>query len=238
MQPADGKDKSALKNIAHRVMLQRGLLPQFSAAARAEAAALSHAGVDASPSIRDLRDLLWCSIDNDDSRDLDQLSVSMPQPDGAVKILVAIADVDAVVKRGSAIDGHARANTTSVYTRGQIYPMLPEKLSTDLTSLGEGQERLAIVVDMTIDATDGGSRSPTSTARRVLNHAKLAYDSVAAWLDGAGPAPARVAAVPALADQLRMQDAVAQTMKRVRHQHGALRTRVRRGPRPCTTMTC
>ena len=221
METIDGKDRGSLRTIAHRVMLERGLLPDFSAAAYGEAEAMSGACVDASPAIRDLRGLVWCSIDNDDSRDLDQLSVAVPLPDGAVRILVAIADVDAAVGRGSAIDDHARTNTTSVYTAAQIYPMLPERLSTDLTSLGEDQERLAIVVDMTIDSTDRVTHGEVYRAH-VFNHAKLAYNSVAAWLEGAGPAPERVASHPALADQLRVQDAVAQRLKRVRHQHGAL----------------
>ena len=133
-------------------MIQRGLLPDFSPAVLAETNALAKAVSETGPSIRDLRGLLWASIDNDDSRDLDQLSVAEPQADGAVKILVAVADVDATVKDGSAIDGHARTNTTSVYTAAEVFPMLPEKLSTDLTSLGEGQERLAIVIEMAVGA--------------------------------------------------------------------------------------
>jgi VacB/RNase II family 3'-5' exoribonuclease len=221
MNATEGRDKSSLRAIAHRVMLERGLLPDFSVAAQSEAEAMSSACADTNPAIHDLRDLVWCSIDNDDSRDLDQLSVAIPEANGTVRILVAIADVDASVNLGSAIDDHARTNTTSVYTAAQIFPMLPERLSTDLTSLGEDQERIAIVVDMTIDATDRVTLAEVYRAH-VLNHAKLAYDSVAAWLEGAGPAPARVASLPALADQLRLQDSVAQRLKRVRHQHGAL----------------
>ena len=143
-----------LRAIAHDAMLQRGLLPDFSPAVIAETRQITQAAAASGPTIRDLRALLWASIDNDDSRDLDQLSVAEPMEGGAVKILVAIADVDALVKKDSAIDGHARTNTTSVYTPAGIFPMLPEKLSTDLTSLGEGQERLAVVVEMVI-ATDG-----------------------------------------------------------------------------------
>src|SRR5690349_4685446 len=131
-----------LRRIARRAMLERGLLPDFSAAALAETAAMQDAAAATGPSVRDLRALLWASIDNDDSRDLDQLSVSAPAADGAVRILVAIADVDASVAAGSALDAHARTNTTSVYTAAQIFPMLPERLSTDLTSLGEDQARL------------------------------------------------------------------------------------------------
>jgi len=214
-------DRKLLKRIARRVMAERGLLPDFSPAAQAEAAALTRPPAPDGPSIRDLRGLLWASIDNDDSRDLDQLSVSEPAAAGAVTMLVAIADVDAAVAAGSAIDDHARANTTSVYTAAQIFPMLPERLSTDLTSLGEDQDRLAVVIELTVEA-DGRIASSGISRAVVRNKAKLAYDSVAAWLDGRAPAPARVAAVPGMAEQLRIQDRVAQALRGVRHQQGAL----------------
>ena len=147
--------------------------------------------------------LLWASIDNDDSLDLDQLSVAEQLPHGAVKILVAIADVDAIVKKGSAIDDHARTNTTSVYTAAEIFPMLPEKLSTDLTSLADGKERLAIVIEMEVGADGAVGKSDIYRAV-VVNRAKLAYNSVAAWLDGTAPAPAPVSAVPGLDENLRL----------------------------------
>ncbi|HVQ29511.1 MAG TPA: RNB domain-containing ribonuclease [Vicinamibacteria bacterium] len=200
-------------------MVKRGLQPDFSPAALAEAGNAS-APVASDPSVRDLRSLLWASIDNDDSRDLDQLSVAEALPGGSVKILVAIADVAATVQKGSAIDDHARTNTTSVYTAAQIFPMLPERLSTDLTSLGEGQERLAIVMEMAVGA-DGVVTDSDVYRARVLNHAKLAYDGVAAWLEGAPPPP-RLAAVSGLDAQLRVQDMAAQAMREVRHRRGAL----------------
>src|SRR5688572_27073607 len=131
-------------------MAARGLRAAFSANALAEAQAARRARRDAGNAVRDLRGLLWCSIDNDDTRDIDQLSASEPLGGGGVRILVAIADVDVLVDRGSAMDEHAQANTTSVYTTAAVFPMLPEALSTDLTSLGEGQERRAMVVDMTV----------------------------------------------------------------------------------------
>jgi VacB/RNase II family 3'-5' exoribonuclease len=202
-------------------MLERGLLPDFSAAVVVETDAIGKPA-EADPSFRDLRSLLWVSIDNDDSRDLDQLSVAVPIAGGAVKILVAIADVDAIVKRGSAIDGHARANTTSVYTAAETFSMLPEKLSTDLTSLGESQERLAFVVEMAVSSSDGIVNGSDIYRAVVVNHAKLAYNGVSAWLEGAAPALAQMSSVPGLGEQLRMQDRVAQSMKRLRHQHGAL----------------
>ena len=217
--PRSGRGE--LKRIARRAMIQRGLLPDFSPAVLAETDAVRGAAAETDAAIRDLRGLLWCSIDNDDSRDLDQLSVAEPTTRGTVTIRVAVADVDAVVREGSAIDGHARTNTTSVYTAAEIFPMLPEKLSTDLTSLGEGQARLAIVIEMEV-AADGTVTESDVYRAVVLNRAKLAYNSVAAWLDGTAPAPPRLAEVAGLDQQLRTQDKVAQAMKRLRHQHGAL----------------
>jgi VacB/RNase II family 3'-5' exoribonuclease len=214
-----GKDE--LKSIARDAMLKRGLLPDFSPAVIAETNQITQAAATSGAAIRDLRGLLWASIDNDDSADLDQLSVAEPATDGAVKILVAIADVDALVKKDSAIDSHAWTNTTSVYTAAEIFPMLPEKLSTDLTSLGEGQERLAIVMEMVI-ATDGAVVASDIYRAAVLNRAKLAYNGVAAWLEGTAPAPPKLAAVPGLDEQLRIQDRTAQALKRVRHARGAL----------------
>ena len=221
MEPFAKTGQDPLKAIARQVMLQRGLLPDFSSAVREETNAITRAASETSPAIRDLRSLLWASIDNDDSRDLDQLSVAEAQADGAVKILVAIADVDATVKVGSAIDGHASTNTTSVYTAAGVFPMLPEKLSTDLTSLSAGEERLAVVIEMTVDANGAVTGSDVYRAQ-VRNRAKLAYNAVAAWLDGTAPAPPSLAAVPGLGDQLRTQDRVAQALKQLRHENGAL----------------
>ncbi len=214
-------NRNLLRRIARRAMRQRGLLADFAPAVTVELASIAHAAMETGPSIRDLRGLLWASIDNDDSRDLDQLSVAEPLVDGAVKIRVAVADVDGTVLAGSAIDAHARTNTTSVYTAAEIFPMLPEKLSTDLTSLGEAQDRLALVVEMAI-GPDGDVREWEVLRAVVRNQAKLAYDGVAAWLEGVAPPPQRVSAVPGMDEQLRIQDQVAQTMKAVRHRHGAL----------------
>ena len=215
-----------LRRIARRAMLERGLLPDFSPAATEQASALTGTTIESAPAVRDLRGLLWASIDNDDSRDLDQLSVAEPMNGGAVKVLVAIADVDGTVKAGSPIDGHARTNTTSVYTAAEIFPMLPERLSTDLTSLGEGQERPAVVIEMILSGEGTLLQSDIYRAV-VLNRAKLAYRSVAAWLSGAAApsalaAPAALATVAGLDQQLRIQDRVAQMLKRIRHEHGAL----------------
>ena len=219
MNGTDGRHRATLQRIAHRVMIERGLEPDFAPAAIAQIASLSVA-----PSVqglRDLRELLWCSIDNDDSMDLDQLSVAREGPDGAVQVLVAVADVDALVGKGSAVDDHARTNTTSVYTAAEIFPMLPEKLSTDLTSLADRQDRQAIVVEMTV-AADGSIAGSDVYRALVRNHAKLAYDSVAAWLEGRGPVPPALAAAPGVDANLRTQDETAQKLREVRHEHGAL----------------
>jgi VacB/RNase II family 3'-5' exoribonuclease len=202
-------------------MLERGLLPEFSAAARTELDLLTSAAMPNGQPLNDLRDRLWASIDNDDSLDLDQLTVAEALPGGKIKLQVAVADVDGLVKNGSAIDEHARHNTTSVYTAAEIFPMLPEKLSTDLTSLNFNQNRLAIVVEMAVGA-DGSLQDSDIYRAIVRNHAKLAYNSVAAWLDGNGPIPPGIAAVPGLDQNLRLQDRAAQSLHDFRHTHGAL----------------
>jgi VacB/RNase II family 3'-5' exoribonuclease len=210
-----------LKAIARRVMIERGLLPDFSPAVTAEVARIQAATTDIDVGARDMRGLLWCSIDNDDSRDLDQLTVAEPSPGGATKILVAIADVDVRVQQGSATDSHAQHNTTSVYTAAAVFPMLPEPLSTNITSLAEGEDRLAIAIEMV--ARKDGTLAASDLFRCVVrNHAKLAYNAVATWLEGRGAIPDRVAAVPGMETQLRLQDQVAQRLREVRHHHGAL----------------
>ncbi len=208
-------------------MLERGLLPDFSSAALAELGGLqSPAMKNGAPAgtesqIRDLRELLWASIDNDDSRDLDQLTVAEAIPAEIVKILVAIADVDSVIKNDSAIDQHARHNTTSVYTAAETFPMLPEEVSTGITSLNLNEERLAIVIEMVVGA-DGSIQDADIYHGWVRNHAKLAYNSLAAWLEGNGDIPEAVSIVKGLEENLRLQDKAAQRMKNLRHIHGAL----------------
>ena len=215
-------DHPTLKDIADAAMQQRGLAPEFPAAAQLEAQALNPVVVNADPLMRDLRTLLWCSIDNDDSRDLDQLTVAQQEADGSVCVLVAIADVDLLVRSGSAIDAHARGNTTSVYTAAGVYPMLPLRLSTDLSSLNEVQDRAALVIEVRVGA-DGINASETAVYRAwVRNQAQLTYDGVAAWLDGKADAPPKLAAVPGLDAQLRLQDRAGQTLQEARRRQGAL----------------
>jgi VacB/RNase II family 3'-5' exoribonuclease len=212
---------SLLLNVARQAMTSNGLQPDFGAVALQQLASITAPARDSSPEIRNLRSLLWASIDNDNSRDLDQLSVADTSSPGALRILVAIADVDALIKPGSPIDAHARLNTTSVYTPAAIFSMLPEKLSTDLTSLGESQERLALVCDMTINAAGAIVQSDLYRGW-VVNRAKLTYNAVGAWLAGTGPVPPGVAAVSGMDQQLRTQDKVAQLLRAVRRARGAL----------------
>ena len=210
--------RAFLEQIARRAMREHGLEPDFPGAALAQAA---QATVGDANGLRDLRSLPWSSIDNDESKDLDQLEVIQSSTDGVSRVLVAIADVDALVRQGGAVDDHARLNTTSVYTTARVFPMLPETLSTDKTSLVQGSDRAAIVMQMDIDR-DGTVRAGDVYPALVRNGAKLAYDSVSAWLDGQGPAPGALASDQTLAGQVRQQDAVAQALRRQRQANGAL----------------
>jgi len=220
VNPERTHDRGDLKRIAREAMIEKGLEPDFSRDSLAELDTIRGAAPVNGSGARDLRDRLWVSIDNDDSKDLDQLTVAEPLADGTVRIFVAVADVDAVVRKGTALDLHARTNTTSVYTAAEIFPMLPERLSTDLTSLGEDQDRLALIVEMTVSA-DGEIRGSDVYRAAVRNRAKLAYDSVSVGLEG-GAFPEKARAVPGVPDQLRLQDGMAQKLRMRRHEEGAL----------------
>jgi exoribonuclease-2 len=202
-------------------MRARGLLSAFAPQALQEAEDARLISPEHNRAILDLRHLTWFSIDNDDTRDLDQLSVAELLPAGAARLLVAVADVDTKVAPGGAVDDHAGANTTSVYTAAGVFPMLPEVLSNDITSLHEGQERLAVVVDMQVEAD--GTVSASSVYRAlVYNHAKLTYDGVSAWLDGEAPPPAQIDRVPGLEAQVRLHDLLAGALRQWRQTRGAL----------------
>ncbi len=221
MNNAPYKTRSDLARIATMAMRERGLESEFSAAAMRQLQGIHPANPNADATARDCSALLWCSIDNEDSRDLDQLTVCEVLDASHTRILVAIADVDVLVTKGSALDEHARNNTTSVYTSARIFPMLPERLSTDLTSLNPQQRRLAIVVDMVIGA-DASVTQSTVYRAVVYNHAQLDYDAVSAWLVGTSPIPEPAVAVPGLEQQLRTQDEVAQRLRARRHAQGSL----------------
>ena len=218
MHAASHGGRQILRHIARIAMIERGLQPEFPPTAMRQTAAL--AGPAHAAQVRDLRALPWVSIDNDDSRDLDQISAAEALPAGATRIWVAIADVDALVGAGTPIDVHAHRNTTSVYTPAQIFPMLPERLSTDLTSLNAQQERLALVVEMDV-SRDGEVTASNLYRAQVRNQAKLAYPSVSEWLEGRAPPPPGLAD-PHLQGPLHLQDAAAQKLRAKRHIHGAL----------------
>lgn len=207
-----------LVELARRVLRESGFATDFTPQVENEVQRLAHAPAE---DLQDQRTLPWCSIDNDDSRDLDQLTCCERLSDGRIRVHVAVADVDTLAPRGGAIDRHARQNTTSIYTPARVFPMLPERLSTDLTSLNEGVDRPAIVTSFSVSPT-GDVESGEPVRALVRNHAKLAYRSVGAWLADIGPAPAKVAANAVLQRQLRDQDEAAQALRHRRHERGAL----------------
>ena len=212
-----------LQATARQVMLEHGFEPDFPPQVPQQLAELKTHPPQVAPSgaIRDLRNLLWSSIDNDTSRDLDQIEVAERLPGGGIKVLVGIADVDAFVAKHSSIDEHAAKETTSIYTGVRIFPMLPEELSTGTTSLLENGDKLSVVIEFVVDA--GGSVSSGNVYRAVVrNKGQLAYNAVGGWLEGTGPAPAKVAASPDLQAQLKLQDEAGQALKNQRYQHGAL----------------
>jgi exoribonuclease-2 len=207
---------------AHAAMIEHGFQPDYPAGTDKELAAIqANPAAPASPGAQDLRSLLWSSIDNDTSKDLDQIEWAEQLPDGRIRVLVGVADVDARIHLGTIIDGHAKSETTSVYTGVKVFPMLPAELSEGITSLNENEDRVALVIEFAVD--QAGTASDGKAYRALVrNHAQLAYNSVGAWLEGRGPAPAKVAASADLAAQLKLQDTAAQRMVDGRFQHGAL----------------
>lgn len=212
-----------LHALARRVMIDSGFAPDIPPAASAEAEALDEGltGHAADPAIRDLRSLIWSSIDNKESRDLDQVEYAKREHNGDIRVMVGIADVDAFAIKDSATDRHAAENATSVYTGVETFPMLPERLSTDITSLLEDVDRLAIVIDLVVNA-DGEVQSSDVYRAVIRNYAKLDYESVGEWLEGSGPMPPGIADVPGMEDQLRLQGEVTGRLRAMRRRKGAL----------------
>ncbi|MEP6619869.1 MAG: RNB domain-containing ribonuclease [bacterium] len=193
--------------------------PDLDAASRRQLSAL--AVPSPTDDVRDMRTLLWSSIDNAESRDLDQIEYAEALSDGGIKLMVGIADVDVLVGKGTALDQHAMQNATSVYAGVAVFPMLPPEISTGLTSLNEDAERLVIVIELVLNA-DGTPRSHAVYRAHATNHAKLAYDSLGAWLEGRGNAPPLVASTPGLDAQVWVQDRAASLLKTQRQKAGAL----------------
>ncbi|MFL5618366.1 MAG: RNB domain-containing ribonuclease [Gemmatimonadaceae bacterium] len=210
----------SLDRIARDALLANGFQPDAGEAVVREIASL-HQAPAKGDDVRDQRALLWSSIDNASSRDLDQIEVAEELKDGGIVVRIGIADVDALVPKGSALDTYAAANATSVYTGVTVYPMLPEQLSTDLTSMNESVDRLALVIEVEL-APDGSVRRHDVDRALATNHAKLAYESVGAWLEGRGPEPDKLVADDALEAQLWVQDRAASLLKKVREAAGAL----------------
>jgi VacB/RNase II family 3'-5' exoribonuclease len=216
-----------LAAIARQEMMDRGFEPDIPAAAQQQA---EGARQKTEPGLQDLTALLWSSLDNDDSRDLDQIEWAERRADG-IRVLVAIADVDSAVAKGTPIDAHAATETTTVYAGVRTFPMLPELLSTDRTSLSEGEDRVAVVVEMMV-AQDGavgngalanGSAGANRIYRaRVRNRAQLTYSGVGAWLEGKAAMPAKVAASVELQAQLQLQNEAAHLLRAARDRMGAL----------------
>jgi VacB/RNase II family 3'-5' exoribonuclease len=212
-----------LRAIARQVMQARGFQPDFAPETKKQLADIKTHPPQLAPSnkVRDLRNLLWSSIDNDTSKDLDQIEVAHRSPNGEVKIMIGIADVDAFVAKDSPIDQHAARETTTVYTGVSIFPMLPEELSTGASSLLENADRPAVVTEFTVSAE--GSLGPSNVYRAIVrNKAQLTYHAVGAWLEGKAPPPPKIAASSALQAQLKLQDEAAQALRKLRYKNGAL----------------
>ena len=215
-----------LEAAARQSMMEHGFEPDYPPQVKQEVAALQARPPQTPASVADLRHLLWSSIDNDISRDLDQIEYADTLPDGSSRVLIGVADVDAFVPKGSAIDKHAAIETVTVYTGVKNFSMLPDELSTGLTSLLEGQDRLCMVAEFTLDkdicATETCIASSKIYPALVNNKAQLAYNGVGAWLDGKGPAPPKVAASAELQAQLKFQNEIAERLRLERSKHGAL----------------
>ncbi|HEX5311990.1 RNB domain-containing ribonuclease [Aquabacterium sp.] len=213
--------RDTLTTIASLAMFSRGLAPEFPEAAQQQLEAIQGPAQEDSPQIRDLTALPWCSIDNDDSKDLDQLTAIEPLSRREFRVFVAVADVDALVKKGSPIDQHAMHNTTSVYTSAHVFSMLPERLCTDLTSLSPHEDRLALIIEMAF--SDDGILFESSIYRaRVRNKIQLAYYAVSAWIEGKADLPSPAQAIAGMASQLKMQDELAQKLRVLRRAQGSL----------------
>ena len=214
-------NRIALQQIARRAMISRGLAPEFPIGVIAELRVITSAATCKPAQAKDMSGLCWCSVDNEDSLDLDQLTYAEQLPDNKVRLLIAIADVDALVTPQSNIDHHAWQNTASIYTVAQLFPMLPEKLSTDFTSMRMGEDRCAVVVEMVV-GEDGAIQQSDVYRANVFNHARLQYESLGEWLEGSGSIPTEVRKVEGLVENIQLQDRIAQKMKELRYEHGAL----------------
>ncbi|MFT3746409.1 MAG: RNB domain-containing ribonuclease [Pyrinomonadaceae bacterium] len=218
----DHHNSSWLTERAHQAMLDNGFEPEFSDAVYEQLRQIeSHGEPSHGSDVQDLRDLLWSSIDNRTSRDLDQVEWAEELENGDIRVLVGIADVDVRVPKGTPIDVHAAQNTVTVYTESKIFPMLPEELSTDKTSLNQDEDRLAVVADMTVKA-NGDVPESTFFRAFVRNHAKFSYEEIGEWLDGDGEMPEELQRSPELKSQIELQREAAKRLAAYREKKGAL----------------
>ncbi len=218
MQP-----KIDLNELARSAMRERSLWPDYPMAALKEVSELKSPPIPPETNYEDMRHQLFFSIDNDDSKDLDQLTYAESLPNGDFKIYIAIADVDSLVKKDSAINEYAQHNTVSVYTPSIIFSMLPKKLSTDLTSLNEDEDRLAIIAEVYVSKEGEIGENNQVYPALVRNKVKLAYNGIGAWLDGRSPSPnPRIDSIPNLADQIKLQDRIAALLRKERFDKGSL----------------
>jgi exoribonuclease-2 len=200
---------------ARAEMLHEGFHPDFPPAIGEQLETIRKRPLETA-GLKDLRSLLWSSIDNDTSRDLDQIEYAEHVKDGT-RVLVGIADVDSRVEQGSPIDRFAQEQTVTVYTAGKNFSMLPEELSTDMTSLAPDRDRAAVVIEYVV-LPDGEIASPAIYRALVRNHAQLTYNKVGAWLEGNGSLDVS----SDLQAQLKLQDEAAQALRAQRHRLGAL----------------
>jgi len=215
------REETWLSDRARRAMYENGFEPEFSDAVYEQLKQIGHLDADWDRSIQDLRHLLWSSIDNRTSRDLDQVEWAERLENGDIRVLVGIADVDALVAKSTPIDEHARQNTVTVYTQSKIFPMLPEELSTDKTSLNQGEDRLAVVADMTIKAN--GDVPESNFFRAIIhNHAKFSYEEIGGWLDEKGEMPQDMRDSAELKSQIELQHEAAKRLAAYREKKGAL----------------
>ena len=212
-----------LSATADQAMIDSGFVPQFPAAVQKEVGTLEERSSKSfsDKSVRDLRELLWSSIDDPKTRDLDQVEYAEPLENGEVRLLIGVADVDAFVPMESATDKHAGKNCTSVYAGVKTFPMLPEELSTDLTSLVEGKDRLVVVTEMIV-CPDGSIKSATFYRAIIQNKAKLSYEAIGAWLEGETGPPKILKSIPGLEAQIRLQWKTAEHLAEFRRKLGAI----------------
>jgi len=209
-----------LRDVARRVMIEEGFNPDSDPAMGAELQQLGQQPDTGAP-LRDMRYLLWSSIDNDDTRDLDQIEFAEELSSGEWRLYIGIADVDIDAPKGSAIDAHAAAQTTTVYTGAVVFPMIPTQLSAGATSLFEGADRKSVMVEMIVSA-DGTVKSAEIFRARVTNKAQLTYSGVGDWIDNGAKIPDKVASTDQLEAQLRLQAKIAGALRQTRVENGAL----------------